>query len=160
MRIDGNMPGFDRARMDEMRQQRFSQADGDGNGSLNSDEFAKLTEQKGLDGSKIQELFFKADANGDGEISQDEMQTKGKGGGRRSGPRPAGPHPGGSKPAMGMISGGEEQQNIFSQLKSAAEDKDTETIAALLEELKSYQTTYSNSQDSMNLTSMLFDTEG
>lgn len=87
--------GFASPNLEAMRQNRFKQADADGDGKITKDELSKVIPQDGK-GPSVDEVFTKVDTNQDGAIDATEdaaaMQQMEKGHGP-GGPRGAGGPP-------------------------------------------------------------------
>lgn len=121
-------------------EQRMSELDSDGSGSINTEEFAKIAEKHGgMSAEKLEEMFAETDSDGDGEITEAELEEFHK---NRK--------PKGMKPPQAGDS------DFLSQLKSAVESDDDSSISSLLEQLKS-GVGYSAQSSQFSATSMLLD---
>ncbi len=69
---------LDPSKMQEMRQQRFTEMDADGSGSVDKAEFSAVAQERtdAMHGSKsVDEMFAEIDTDGDGAITQSEMDS-------------------------------------------------------------------------------------
>jgi Ca2+-binding EF-hand superfamily protein len=75
MSVSGSYPsGIDPSHMKERMQEKFQNADVDGNHSLSKTEAKDLMLAKGIDGANLGKVFSRMDADGNGEISRMEQK--------------------------------------------------------------------------------------